>query len=192
VDEQTLVKSERTDNEHELVLRCQQGDERAMRLLYERYADRVFTMALRLTGRVTDAEDVVQDTFFRAWRSIGRFRGEASFKTWLYKIGSHLCYDQYKRSQRMDIKQPPEEEAGAALQGSDPIVRKRLARALKQLPEGCRRVLVLHDVMELTHTEISYILEINDGTSKSQLYKARVRMRKLLAASGSTLRFWGR
>jgi len=123
---------------------------------------------------------VVQETFLRAWRSLEGFRGEAAVGTWLYRIALNRCRDAYARRRPTE----PEVEGAAPERGGDGIARRALAAALAALPEGYREVLVLHDVMELEHPEIAAVLGVEVGTSKSQLHKARARMRELLAAGG--------
>ena len=133
-------------------------------------------MAVRMTGNRSDAEDVVQDAFVRAWRSLPGFRAEASFGTWIYRIAINLCRDLARRAKPVDEEVEGESPPGQ----SDGIARRRLAAALEQLSDGYREVLVLHDVMELRHPEIAEILGVDVGTSKSQLHKARARMRALM------------
>jgi len=152
------------------------GDNRAMRDLYLAHHRRIFGLALRLTGNIGDAEDVVQDTFLRAWRNLSRFRGDSSFGTWLYRIAVNLCRDLGRK------RKPTEPEANgvSATGAGDPFARKHLEAALAGLPHGYREVVVLHDVLELGHAEIAEVLEIAIGTSKSQLHKARAQLRKIL------------
>lgn len=176
-------EGEAIDSDAPLVERCRAGDAGAMQQLYTRHHGRLYAMALRLTGSRADAEDVVQDTFLRAWRALDRFRGGARFGTWIYRIALNRCRDVHA-GRRPDVEldegdgQPA---GGAAAAGGDGIARRRLQAALAELSRGYREVLVLHDVMELRHPEIAGILDIDVGTSKSQLHKARARMRRLLA-----------
>jgi RNA polymerase sigma-70 factor, ECF subfamily len=163
-----------------LLERCRTGDERAMQQLYTRHAGRLYALARRMTGSRADAEDVVQETFLRAWRSLEGFRGDSSVGTWLYRIALNRCRDAFAR-RRPTL---PEVEGAAPPQAGDAMARRSLEAALGQLPEGYREVLVLHDVMELEHPEIAAILGVEVGTSKSQLHKARSKMRELLAARG--------
>ena len=132
----------------------------------------------------------MQDAFLRAWRALDRFRGGARFGTWIYRIALNRCRDVHagrRPSVELDERDgPPAGGAagagGAGPAGGDGIARRRLEAALAELSRGYREVLVLHDVMELRHPEIAGILDIDVGTSKSQLHKARARMRRLLAA----------
>ncbi|MFH1811406.1 MAG: sigma-70 family RNA polymerase sigma factor [Pseudomonadota bacterium] len=165
------------DDEAGLILRCTSGDDDAMRQLYQRHAGRVVCLAQRLLGDRSEAEDVLQDCFLKAWRGLKQFRGESSLGTWLYRIATNLCRDRL-RQRRPPL--PADELSAPPPPSSDVLARRQLERALGQLPEGYREVLVMHDVMELEHAEIAAVLGIEVGTSKSQLHKARARMRVLL------------
>lgn len=167
-----------SDPDGALVERSQAGDDQALRALYQRHRVRLYSMAARLTGNRSDAEDVVQETFVKAWRSLSAFRGEASFGTWLYRIALNLCRDLHRRRRPIE----PEVESATPPASTDGIARRHLAQALSELSHGYREVLVLHDVMELNHSEIAEILGVDIGTSKSQLHKARAKMRVHMAA----------
>lgn len=175
-----LTGSRSAVNDDDLIRRCIDGDDRAMRALYQRNKDRIYALTLRLTGHCSDAEDVMQDTFLKAWRNLPRFRGQSSFGTWLYRIAINLCRDLAKK------RKPTEEEIAGVTpdRGDDVLARKHLARALASLPQGYREVVVLHDVLELRHPEIADILDVAVGTSKSQLHKARVQLRQMLKPCG--------
>lgn len=174
-----MVDRPLADEDAQWVAACQAGDERAMQSLYAKHHGRLFGLALRLTGSRGDAEDVVQEAFLRAWRALPKFRGESRFGTWIYRIAVNLCRDQYKRRRPTE----PEVDGEVPPAASDGIARRRLEAALEELSEGYREVLVLHDVMELRHPEIAEILGVEVGTSKSQLHKARAKMRALLTAA---------
>ena len=169
-------------DEHELLARCRDGDEMAMQVLYNQHHRKVYAMALRLTGSESDAEDVVQDTFLKAFKYIGKFRGDSAVSTWLCRIAINLSRDAYKKKSR--TRPEADLELTDSREPRDGLARKHLEAALAQLPEGYREVLVMHDVMDMGHAEIAGILDIQEGTSKSQLHKARARMRELLAGQG--------
>ncbi len=143
-------------------------------------------MALRLTGSVADAEDVVQETFLRAFRKFKSFRGDSAVGTWLVRIAINLCRDMYKTRQKMPVKD--DREGGSVqldslqtnVQAADTIERKRLEAALSMLPHGYREALIMHDVLGMDHSEIAKAAGSSPGTSKSQLHKARAKMRELL------------
>jgi len=161
------------------------GDELAFRQLYGRHTPRLYCLVLRLLGGVeADAEDVVQETWIRATDRLTGFRWEASFGSWLSAIGLNVARELLrKRSRRREDEWDAEVELPAArpLERLEPV---DLERALAQLPDGYRTVLVLHDVEGYRHDEIAEQLGIAPGTSKSQLFHARRAMRALLGGTG--------
>ncbi len=167
--------------DRELVEQARAGSGPAMHELYRAHHRRIYGLTLRLTGNTGDAEDAVQETFLRAWRNLGRFRGESSFGTWLYRIAVNLCRDAARKHRPTEtatdgVVAPPER--------GDVLAREQLQAALARLPRGYREVVVLHDVMELGHADIADLLGIAVGTSKSQLHKARVQLRRSLGGRG--------
>ncbi len=173
--------------ESELIQRAQCGDDAAIRTLYERHAPRVYAVVHRLAGDDALAEDWAQDAWIQAIRALPGFRGDAQFSTWLHRIAVNSALQGKRwreRRTRHEDPLPPSipvrENAGRTL------LRMRLERALRQLPHGMRRVLLLHDVEGYTHEEIAEALGVNVGTSKSQLFKARARMRELLTVAPAT------
>jgi RNA polymerase sigma-70 factor (ECF subfamily) len=166
-------------DDHELVKRCRAGNQRAMQTMFERHSKKIYAMALRLTGSAADAEDVVQETFIRAFRHLDSFRGDSQFSTWLCRIAINQSRDAYRRR----APTVPEKEVPVEPEQKDALVRAQLQKALGVLPAGYREVLVMHDVIGMGHKEIAEVLETAEGTSKSQLHKARARMRELLSGS---------
>jgi RNA polymerase sigma-70 factor (ECF subfamily) len=166
--------------EHELIRRAQQGEEQAIEALYRRHCGRVYTVVRRLTGDDAQAEDVTQEAWLRVVRALPSFRGDALFSTWLHRIAVNCAL--YRR--RRERHQEEEAELPAELEDvgprDEPLLRLRLERAMDRLPEGMRRVLVLHDVEGYTHEEIGELLGVSAGTCKSQLFKARAKMRAIL------------
>lgn len=170
-------------DENGLIERARDGDVGAMRELYRVHAPGVYAVVRRLAGDDAQADDWAQDTWIRAFRALDRFRGEARFSTWIHRIAVNSALHgrrQIQRRERVEVAAPPA-PARALPQGERTVLRVRLERALDELPEGMRRVIVLHDVQGYTHEEIGDLLGIAAGTSKSQLFKARARMRELLA-----------
>ncbi len=154
--------------------RLRRGDEAAFRQLYRLHTPRLFAIALRLLSRRADAEDVVQEAWLRAVRGLVGFRGESAFTTWLTGIVIRCALETLRK------RRP--EQVGAA-EGSvdpEPDLALDLERAVAALPDGYRTVLILHDVEGLTHDEIAGVLEIEPGTSKSQLFHARRALRHRL------------
>jgi RNA polymerase sigma-70 factor, ECF subfamily len=175
-----------------LIERACEGDPLAVRALYERHAPRVFAVIRRIAGDDDLAQDYAQDTWVRAVRALPTFRGEARFSTWLHRIAVNTALEGARREDRRDRWAGDMPEAVPAEPGlRDPLLATRMEDALDRLPEGMRRVLVLHDVEGYTHEEIGGLLGVNPGTSKSQLFKARARMRELLHEAGASDRETG-
>ena len=168
-------------DEAELIRKASEGDEGAIGALYQRYSARVYTIIRRLAGDDMLAEDCAQEAWVRAIRALPRFRGEARFGTWLHRIAVNSALQGRRgRQRRADREEPLPPLLSVTPKPTDALLRRRLERAMDALPDGMRRVLVLHDVEGHTHEEIAELLGIAPGTSKSQLWKARGRMRELL------------
>ena len=168
-----------------LAQRCHRGDPGAFDDLYRTQAPRLFGLACRMVGR-HQAEDLVQDIFLTAHRKIGSYKGESSLGTWLFRLATNACVD-HLRSRGAKFAQMSEtidDEPDLSSTTPGPILgvidRIDLERALPSLPPGCRAVFVLHDVEGFEHREVARMLGIADGTSKSQLHKARMRLREAL------------
>ncbi|HEY2745113.1 MAG TPA: sigma-70 family RNA polymerase sigma factor [Polyangia bacterium] len=174
------------DAELALVEACRRGEREAQHAFYEKYRRRVFSLIARIVGP-QDAEELVQEVFLRAYRGLEKFRGDAQLSTWMYRLAVNAALSYATRTQaraRRDLGEEalmalPAEDAPA----TDPRLRARLEKALGDLPAGYRAVLVLHDVEGLQHEEIAQILGCRVGTSKSQLHKARAKMRDLLGGA---------
>jgi RNA polymerase sigma-70 factor, ECF subfamily len=169
----------------DLVARCQAGDVDAFAELYARYSSRIFTLAARMSGSQQTGEDLLQEIFLQAYRKIGSFKGDAAVGTWLYRLALNHCLDfvrsrQAKMDKATDALEVDGQGAVAAAPRESPLERIDLERALQQLPAGCREVFVLHDVEGYEHKEIAAMLGIAEGTSKSQVFKARMKLRALL------------
>lgn len=175
-------------NEADLVRRARAGELEAMRQLYERHASRVYTVVRRLAGDDDLAADLAQDAWTSAFEKIGDFRGDAAFGTWVHRIAVNTALTRLRQAaRRRDLEQgfdgsstlgnPDRWPAAAATD------RVTVQRALDLLPNGYRSVLWLHDVEGYTHEEIGARLGIAVGTSKSQLSKARAKMRALVTQS---------
>jgi RNA polymerase sigma-70 factor (ECF subfamily) len=166
--------------ESELVRQASAGDESAMHALYRRYAPRVHAVVRRLAGDDALADDWAQEAWIRVFRALPRFRGESAFSTWLHRVAVNSALQGRRARSRHDTR---ETELPATLPGrpaAPSVLRISLERALERLPEGMRHVLVLHDVEGFTHEEIGEMLGVAAGTSKSQLFKARAKMREIL------------
>jgi RNA polymerase sigma-70 factor (ECF subfamily) len=167
-----------------LVEACQKGDRVAMGRLYQLYVGRVYSVVCRMVG-YQDAEEVVQEVFIKIFNGIGKFRGDSHIGTWIYRlsVNASLTYLSKRRrhSERMRAAGQLSEVADTPPIGGGALDRIQLERALSELPPGYRAVLVLHDVEGLSHEEIADVMGWHRGTSKSQLHKARLRMRRLLS-----------
>ncbi len=175
-------------SEANLVRRARSGELEAMRQLYELHASRVYTVVRRLAGDDDLAADLAQDAWCNAFQKIKDFRGEAAFGTWVHRIAVNTALTQLRqRSRRRDLEHTFD---GSSMLGnpdrwpaSSAAERVTVQRALDELPDGYRSVLWLHDVEGYTHEEIGARLGIAVGTSKSQLSKARARLRVLVTKS---------
>ncbi len=167
-----------------LVARCRAGDGAAFEQVYARHAGRVYSLAYRMVG-AGEAEDIVQDIFMLAHRKLGSFRGDSSLGTWLYRMATNHCLDvlrsrharMMERTSSLDAPEAAEPVAPPPLGRVAPL---DLERAIQALPAACRAAFVLHDVEGFGHQEVGAALGISEGTSKSQVHKARLRIRAFL------------
>jgi RNA polymerase sigma-70 factor (ECF subfamily) len=177
----------------ELVAAAQGGDRDAFEELVRRTYTNTFTLARRLTGDVEDARDVTQDVYLRAWRGIGKFRGEAQFSTWLYRItantaNTHLRKQRRHRAQPLDEFNDPvetrsESQPAAAVEAADLL--ERVSAAIDELPEKLRQVVVLRDVYDLSHESIGEELGITVTAAKVRLHRARRKLHDVVYDTGS-------
>ncbi|MDX6611624.1 MAG: polymerase sigma-70 factor, subfamily [Blastocatellia bacterium] len=174
-------------SDHALAIASGNGNLEAFEQLYERHSRGVYSLCLRMTQNVAEAEDLTQDAFIQLFRKIGSFRGESAFTTWLHRLTVNQVLMHFrKRSVKQertteDGETPVQITRGTENPNSMPVLdRIGLDRALKQLPPGYRSVFVLHDIEGHEHEEIAKILGVAVGTSKSQLHKARMKLRRLL------------
>ena len=161
--------------------------------LYRQHYRRVYSICLRMTGNVAEAEDLTQEVFIQLHRKIGSFRGEAAFTTWLHRLTVNQVLMHFrKRSVRSELttddgEMPDSIDPETVNPEAMPIVdRIGLESAISQLPNGYRTVFVLHDVEGYEHEEIARLLGCSAGTSKSQLHKARLKLRRLLLQRAKT------
>lgn len=185
-------------DDESLIHKSQQGDVEAFEQLIEKYEKKVYTIAYRMMGNHEDASDLAQEALIKVYRSIKNFRGEAAFSTWLYHVVSNVCKD-YLRKKRLQTTSIDESvqygtesiekqfEADTP-QPQDVVEQKELQESMQKvisdLPEDYRLVLVLREFMNLSYEEIAYQLNINMGTVKSRLSRARKLLRDKIIASG--------
>lgn len=161
-----------------LLQRVREGDERAFRTLYAEHAPGLYRFALRLTGGSdTESEEIVQETWVRAVRGLDRFEGRSGLRSWLNGIAARCAAEAARKSARL-VASDAAVAAAASPEAPEPAVD--LERAVAALPSGFRTVLLLHDLEGYTHAEIADVLGISAGTSKSQLSRARARVRAAL------------
>jgi RNA polymerase sigma-70 factor (ECF subfamily) len=174
-------------SDYELAQRAAKGDMPAFEELYDRHHRRVYSLCLRMTQNVSEAEDLTQEVFIQLFRKIGSFRGESAFTTWLHRLTVNQVLMHFRRRGVRDEKtteegdMPEQVVLGTDNPNQMPVVdRIALDKAIAQLPPGYRTVFVLHDVEGHEHEEIARMLGCSVGTSKSQLHKARMKLRQLL------------
>jgi RNA polymerase sigma-70 factor, ECF subfamily len=174
-----------------LVRRAQLGDEEAFAALFQQHKSRVYSVCLLMTKDVAEAEDLTQEAFLQVFRTVGSFRGEAAFSTWLYRVAVNTVLMKLRRR-----KSPPTISLDEPVSADSPSLRRdfgkndpdlmglvdriTLKRAIQELPEGCRTIFALHEVEGYQHHEIAKLLDCSIGNSKSQLHKAKLKMRTLL------------
>jgi RNA polymerase sigma-70 factor (ECF subfamily) len=180
-------------SDHALAQKAGQGDMSAFEELYRRHYRRVYSLCLRMTQNVSEAEDLAQEAFVQLFRKIGSFRGESAFTTWLHRLTVNQVLMHFRKRSVRDEKTTEEGETpDQTVMGTEnpnrmPVVdRIALDNAIAQLPRGYRTVFVLHDVEGYEHEEIGRMLGCAVGTSKSQLHKARMKLRNLLKRQSST------
>ncbi len=171
----------------ELTKLAASGNIAAFELLYERYHRRTYSLCLRMTSSQTESEDLTQEVFIQLFRKIGSFRGESAFSTWLHRLTVNQVLMHFRRRSVKNEKTSEDGEIpeqivpGTENQAKMPVLdRIALTRAIEQLPPGYKSAFVLHDVEGYEHEEVAKILGISVGTSKSQLHKARLKLRGLL------------
>lgn len=185
-------------SETQLIARAQRGEEAAFEALFNAHKRRVYSLCLRMTGAPTEAEDLAQEAFLQLFRKISTFRGESAFTTWLHRLVVNvvLMHLRKKGIQQVSLDEPDtsQDEPVKRDYGDDDrrllgsIDRIRLTRAIESLPHGYRTVFVLHDVEGYEHNEIARIMNCSIGNSKSQLHKARLKLRELLRSDRKTQR----
>lgn len=175
------------ETDFELAQISASGNIAAFEVLYERYHRRTYSLCLRMTNSATEAEDLTQEVFIQLFRKIGSFRGASAFSTWLHRLTVNQVLMHFrKRSVKNektseDGEMPDQIVTGTTNPNKMPIVdRIALNKAISELPNGYRSVFILHDIEGYEHEEVARIMGISVGTSKSQLHKARLKLRGLI------------
>ena len=167
-----------------MIAKAVAGDATAERALYDAHVDRVYRLAFRLAGSDDLAQDFTQDAFIRAFERLGEFRGDSSFGTWLHSITVSVSLNGLRKVKRLRTREVGLDEGLAVAGGpreAEPDLKVRMREAIDSLPEGYRTVFVMHDVEGFTHQEIATALGVQSGTSKAQLFRARAKLRDMLA-----------
>ncbi|HVP53192.1 MAG TPA: sigma-70 family RNA polymerase sigma factor [Terriglobales bacterium] len=181
-------------SEADAIDRAKRGDAESFEALYALHKRRVYSLCLRMTGNTAEAEDLTQEAFLQLYRKIATFRGESAFSTWLHRLAVNVVLMHLRKKglpavsleESLEPQQEdgPKKEIGArdnVLTGT--IDRVNLERAIESLPPGYRVVFVLHDVEGYEHNEIAEMMGCSIGNSKSQLHKARMKLRDFLRAN---------
>lgn len=191
-------QSQRNESEASLIQRAQAGDEEAFATLYQLHKKRVYSVCLQMSRDMSDAEDLTQEAFLQVFRSVNSFRGDSAFSTWLYRIAVNTVLMKLRRRKHpplVSLDEPVSAEssvkrdvgkADPSLSGA--VDRLALRRALADLPAGCRRIFDLHEVEGYQHHEIAELLRCSIGNSKSQLHKAKLKMREVLLPKKASVR----
>ncbi|HEX8475944.1 MAG TPA: RNA polymerase sigma factor [Pyrinomonadaceae bacterium] len=184
---ENVSAAEITPTDFDLAQKSAAGDMGAFETLYHRHFRRVYALCMRMLGNPTEAEDLTQETFINLHNKIGSFRGESAFTTWLHRMAVNqvLMYFRRKKSRpeytTTEGETPVQIVQGTANPDKMPVVdRIGLENAITKLPPGYRNIFVLHDVEGYEHGEIAEMMGISEGTSKSQLHKARLKLRELI------------
>lgn len=187
--------SDQRNSDAGLVTRAQQGDAEAFEALFRAHKSKVYSQCLRMTTNVAEAEDLTQDAFLQVFHKLSTFRSDAAFSTWLYRLTKNtvLMHFRKRRLAEVSLDQPSVADSGARSQEygrvdsllAKSVERIALGRALRELPQGYRKVFVLHEIKGYDHREIAQRLQCSVGNSKSQLRRAKLKMRELFGFSSA-------
>lgn len=184
-----------SDQEKILVSRCQKGDLEAYDLLMQKYEKKVYTLCYRMTGNKEDAADLAQESFLKAFRALPSFQGQSSFSTWLFRIVTNTCLDERRKRKRkpqiLSLDNPLSTADGEiqiefAAGGPDPLqaaleheLQAEIQELLHLLPPKQRAIIIMRDLQGFSYEEMAETLQVNLGTIKSRLSRARSRLRDL-------------
>jgi RNA polymerase sigma-70 factor (ECF subfamily) len=171
------------DEASDVALACE-GDRDAFERLYRLHVARIYGLARRMGG-LERVDDLTQNVFVHAWVKLRTFRGESRFGTWLYRLAVNIIVEELRRPGNRTLWQDADEDVmrNLSVAPADNESSLDLAAAVERLPEGARRVFLLHDVEGYVHREIGKLVGITPGTSKGQLHRARMILRRYLGAT---------
>lgn len=186
------------DEERSLIQKAQKGDMAAFETLVQQHERLVYNLALRTLGNDADAQDAAQEAFIKAWTGLGSFRGDSKFSVWIYRLTNNVCLDMLRKrkNEAISLTMPDDEGEDTTLdipdESSSPqrILEKKeqmedLQKAIDTLPEDYRRVLLLREVSDLSYEEIAKVLDMDLGTVKSRIFRARKKLCAILSDSGN-------
>jgi RNA polymerase sigma-70 factor, ECF subfamily len=182
-------------DQRELIRRAQEGDQQAFTILYTSHKRRIYSLCLRMVHNVEDAEDLMQEAFLQVYRKLNTFRGESAFSTWLHRVAVNVVLmslrkKPWRETSIEEVAGPADNETPPPVLGTEDellthsVDRIALERALGCLPPGYRLVFALHDILGYEHQEMAEILGCSAGNCKSQLHKARLKLRRVLREQG--------
>lgn len=188
-------RDERDERDEDLVRRYLSGDAEAFGTLVERHERRMYNLALRMTGREEDARDATQEAFLTALRKLSSFRGEAAFTTWMHRVTVNACYDLLRKRRRaplldrgQDERERGPEPPPAPDHAESSDLSMDVQRALLEVPEDFRTVMILHDVQDLPYEQVAAIVGVPVGTVKSRLHRGRVALARAMGLTASEVR----
>jgi len=171
---------------------AREGNEEAFATLFNANKAKVYSLCLRMTSNTAEAEDLTQDAFFQVFRKLGSFRGDSALSTWLYRVAVNtvLMHFRKKGVRHLSLDEPVTREPGAAKREygtvderlTKSVDRIALSRAMRELPEGYRKIFLMHEIKGYDHREIANLLSCSVGNSKSQLHRAKAKMRELMGS----------
>ena len=187
------------DQELTVIRRVQHGDVEAFELLVAAYEKNVFNVALQMTGNREDAQDMAQEAFIKAYSSLSSFRGDSRFSSWLYRIVANVCLDFKRRqSRRPSASLTVEDDEGESVQldiadesqSPETLLEQKMTReavreGLQQLPDEQRQILLLREIQGLSYEEIGEVMDLEPGTVKSRIFRARKKLCAFLLKDGN-------
>lgn len=171
-----------------LIKRAISGDHNAFKQLYDTYAGRMYSLCKRYAGPSAEADDLFQEGFLKVYKNLAHFRGEGSFEGWLRRIFVNTCLDFLKKNNplliTLDVEERPQIHPVTQHTSYDKLSNNELLKLIQAMPEGYRTIVNLHLVEGYSHKEVAELLGISEGTSKSQLFKAKNRLKELISNNG--------